>query len=294
MTIITTVYKKTLNYIGHKVVSSSGGLGLGKYTIVRKIGNILLSPVKSTYAEVLGNKMYLDERDSLLLSINGIYEKFETDLVIDKIKENDVVIDIGANIGYYTLIFAKLVGKNGKVIAFEPDPSNFKLLKKNIQTNGYKNVVLVQKAVSTKNDVLKLFLCDFNYSMHRIYDSKYGEESVDIESVNLDDYLEKNNLFDKVNFVKMDIEGSEISALGGMEKLLNRNSPLTLLTEFAPGAIVDSGNDPTDLPKLLTNCGFKLYDVKSDDEIIEKTSFDELMSTYAAKKRNHTNLLCTK
>ena len=56
MTIITTVYKKTLNYIGHKVVSSSGGLGLGKYTIVRKIGNILLSPVKSTYAEVLGNK----------------------------------------------------------------------------------------------------------------------------------------------------------------------------------------------------------------------------------------------
>jgi len=291
--LLTEIYKKILTGIGYKIVSSTG-LGLGKYMIVRKIGNLLLSPVKSNVAVVLGNKMYLDERDSLLLSINGIYEKFETELVKNEIKENDIVIDIGANIGYYTLIFAKLVGKNGKVIAFEPDPSNFKLLKKNIEVNGYKNVILVQKAVSTKNEILKLHLCDSNHAMHRIYDSKYGKESIDIESINLDDYLGENMPLDKINFVKMDIEGSELFALGGMQKLLNKNNSLKILTEFAPGAIMDSGKDPEELPKLLEDCGFKLYDVLSEEEEIKQVSKEELLTTYAAKKRNHTNLLCVK
>jgi len=65
--------------------------------------------------------MFLDSCDSLQLSINEIYEPIETNFVKDKIKEKNIVLDIGANIGYYTLIFAKLVGNNGKVFAFEPE-----------------------------------------------------------------------------------------------------------------------------------------------------------------------------
>jgi len=68
--------------------------------------------------------MFLEE-DALNLSVNGVYEKFLTEVVKKEIKEGGVVLDIGSHIGYFTLIFARLVGKTGKVFAFEPAPSSF-------------------------------------------------------------------------------------------------------------------------------------------------------------------------
>ena len=107
--------------------------------------------------------MFLDSNDSLRLSINGTYSEYETDVMKKIVKKGDVDLDLGANIGYYTLIFAKIVGKNGKVFAFEPDLTNFTLLKKNVEINGYKNVVLINKAVSDKTGKLKLFLNERNH-----------------------------------------------------------------------------------------------------------------------------------
>ena len=69
-----------------------------------------------------------------------------TALVKRIVRNGDIVVDIGAHIGYYTLIFARLVGPKGKVFAFEPEPNNFNLLIKNIKINGYKNIIPVQKA----------------------------------------------------------------------------------------------------------------------------------------------------
>ena len=115
--------------------------------------------------------MFLDSVDSLRLSFNGVYEPCETEFVMNEIKKGDVVLDIGANIGYYTLIFARLVGEEGKVFAFEPDPENFALLKKNVEINGYHNVVLVQKAISNKTGKIRLFKFDDFKAGHRIHDS---------------------------------------------------------------------------------------------------------------------------
>ena len=89
------------------------------------------------------------------LSTRGYYEPFITAFVKDMIKEGDIVIDIGAHIGYYTLLFSKLVGKTGKVFAFEAHPDNFTLLKQNVETNGYTNVVVENKAVSNYNGKIK-------------------------------------------------------------------------------------------------------------------------------------------
>ena len=73
-------------------------------------------------------------------SRRGSYEPLETETVKREIKKGNVVSDIGANIGYFASIVAKLVGEEGKVFAFEPDPGNFALLERNVQTNGYKYV----------------------------------------------------------------------------------------------------------------------------------------------------------
>jgi tRNA G37 N-methylase Trm5 len=126
---------------------------------------------------VQGHKMYLDSKESLDLSIYGVYEEYETDLIKKEIDRGDVVLDLGANIGYYTLLFAKKVGDEGRVYAFEPDPTNFSLLKKNVEINGYRNVVLIQKAVSNKNGKLKLYLNEDNKGDHRFYNSHDGRKN---------------------------------------------------------------------------------------------------------------------
>jgi len=103
-------------------------------------------------ANIQGSKMYIDPKDESIgvpMLVEG-YEKNETKLFKKYIKENMGVIDIGANIGYYSLLAAKLVGKNGKVYAFEPETANYKMLLKNIEINGYKNIVSEQKAYPTK------------------------------------------------------------------------------------------------------------------------------------------------
>jgi len=157
------------------------GHGIGRFFLVAVADNFIRSRLTPNFAEVLGHKMYLDVKDALRLSINGVYEPFETELVRKEVKKGDVVLDIGANIGYYTLIFAKLVGQEGEVLAFEPDPNNFALLKKNIEINGYRNVSLLQKAVSNRSGKIRLYLSDSNPGAHTIYDSHDGHKSIELK-----------------------------------------------------------------------------------------------------------------
>lgn len=95
--------------------------------------------------DVQGSKMWVDAEDyaiSYYLITRGIYEPRETNLFKKIVRHGMTVIDLGANIGYYTLIASKLVGESGKVYAFEPEPDNFNILVKNININNLKNVVV--------------------------------------------------------------------------------------------------------------------------------------------------------
>ncbi len=126
--------------------------------------------MRPNIVDVKGNKMYIDPKRNPAIALYDIggYENVETQLFESHIKEGDVVLDLGANIGYFTLIAAKCVGANGKVYAFEPDPTNFSFLKRSVEINNYKNVVCEQKAVSNKNGVVKLFLHDYQTGAYTI------------------------------------------------------------------------------------------------------------------------------
>ena len=147
------------------------GRGLGRFRSLAAAHNFIRSQLKTNFVEIDGHKLFLDPLDSLSLSIDGAYGKLETDLIKESVQQGDVVLDLGANIGYYTLIFARLVGPQGRVFAFEPDPENFRLLERNVKENHYTNVVAINKAVSNKTERLKLYLSDDNKADHRIYDS---------------------------------------------------------------------------------------------------------------------------
>jgi FkbM family methyltransferase len=280
--------KTRLKAIYKKMYEILAGRGIGKFYIVRVINGFVMSRLRSPVAAVDGHKMLLDSRDTLKLSIRGIYEPMGTEIAKKDIKPGDVVIDIGANIGYYTLIFARLVGEEGRVFAFEPEPGNFSLLKKNIEINGYKNVILVKKAVSNETGKTRLYLSKSDNVNHRIYDSQDGRSCIEIESIRLDDYFSDNN---KIDFIKMDIQGAEGKALQGMEHILKSNDDIKVMMEFSPVGFEKQNMDPEGTLKLLAGSGFTIYEILEREKKTKQVDTAELLKKYTPARNNSANLL---
>ena len=250
------------------------GYSVGRSLMAHGLGNIFKSGIfrskpylafkrfmRTDFVVVQGNRMYLDPNDCLELSILGVHEEAVTEFVKRTVKKGDTVLDIGANIGYYTLIFARLVGEGGKVIAFEPSPENFAILKKNVEANGFKNVTLVQKAVSDRTGKIKLYLSD-DAGEHTISGHGSGREAIEIDSVRIDDYFRDSK--ESINFIKLDIEGAEFQALKGMQKLLGGNAALGLITEYYPFFLRKEGIEPGEFIGYLKNAGFELSHIDMD------------------------------
>ena len=272
--------------------SKMSGRGFRKYSVLRNANFFVMSSLKSNFAEVQGHKMFLGSKDSLRLSINGIYEEVETDFVKKVIQKGNIVIDVGANIGYYTLIFARLVGNEGKVFAFEPEPSNFNILNRNLQLNGYKNVIVEQKAISDNNGKIRLYISELTTGMHRTYPSKYCSKAfVDVDLIKLDDYFSKISLIDKINFIKIDVEGAEFGVLKGISNILKKSKDIKILIEFVPDSIIEYGSKPEDTIKLIKDLDFTIFAVDDQNKTIKKVkNYQEILHLFP----NGTNLILTK
>lgn len=282
--------KKGLFALYQKLVNLLWGSGLGKIPPVYWIYSTifqLLRPGKGIM-EVGGNKMF-SGLDGLPSSFNrtfqayivkGSWEEETTRLFKQYTKVGDTVIDVGANIGYYTLLAAKIVGNKGIVYAFEPDPNNYKLLNANIELNGYSNVVSIQKAVSDKNDVVELYLNDNDVGAHTIYKPSKSKKSVKVVSVIIDDYFKGKEY--PVNIVKMDIEGAEMAALSGMKNIIKANPDIKIFVEFHIPWIIRSGASPDYyISQLLDDYKFSITVIEDYTKHIKservKTK-DELLS----------------
>ena len=258
---------KILFYFYQKGKNLLGGRGLTKYSFVRKVKNYSFSHLQTDYAEVFGNKLFLSKKGlALAISHYGTYEKLEAKVMEEKIKVGNIVVDVGANIGLHTLNMARIVGNTGQVFAFEPDPSNFKILGKNVKVNNYKNIILEQKAVGDKHGRATLYQSD-DPGRHRIFPQTKAKGQVQVELTSLDKYFIDSNLVDKINFIKIDVEGLEFSVLKGMKNILKNNKKIKILFEFMPKNIMEAGFMPIELLNYLTLYDFKLYCI---DEITEK------------------------
>jgi len=276
-----------------KIISILLNSSLVRSKLIISIGRIIHSFSKSDFVEIEGRKMFTQNNDGLALSIFKIYEPNQTEIVKKYVREGDIVIDIGAHVGYYTLLMAQLVGKNGKVYSFEPDPVNFQLLKKSVEINGFENVVLIQKAVSNITDKVKLFLGDDDSAINRIYDAKLGDakESIDVNSVTIDEYFKEND--ELINFIKLDSEGSEVKIINGMKQFLSRNKKLVMMTEFFPFLIKKSGDEPNQYLKSLEKSGFSIYNILDKNEKTNKINSENFLES-GINSEYCTNLLCIK
>jgi FkbM family methyltransferase len=280
-----------LNFL-KKFAVAVGGHGLGQIKPVRAVYDQLFHFLKPKSVMVQGHRMWLDDLDTLELATHEVYEPFETALFRNEIKPGQTVLDIGANIGYYTLIAAKLVGPKGKVYAFEPDPNNFDLLKKNVETNGYTNVVLINKAVSDKNRTSKLFLSKTNKGDHRLYDSKDRRPFVTVQTIKLDDFFK--HLDKKIHFIKMDIQGSEAGAVKGLKFLIKKNPHIKLITEFWPYGIKRAGDSAPSYLIALKKLGFKIFEISEKEKTKRPARLKNILKRCTIQSQNYANLFCEK
>ena len=284
-----------------KMAQASARLGLHKFRLLRRLYHFSISQLRTRVpaevVEIEGFKLFLNPADSFIymeILRNKIWEPAETRLVRETVKPGDVAVDIGANLGYFTLLFSTLVGPEGRVHAFEPEPGNFALLKRNVEANRRENVVLVNKAVSAKTGKERLYISEENAGGHTIY-SAGSRESVAVDAVRLDEYFASAS--SRVDFVKMDIQGAEGAALEGMMPLLRQNGRVKILTEFWPEGLRKSGTGPERFLGLLAAGGFSLYDLKAGRDEMARTGVPDLLAAYGpggGGAGKFTNLFCAR
>jgi len=256
---------------------------------LKRINRFIVSRMVPDRVEVEGHVIYIDQVDSLHLAQNNVYEPLETSVVREHVRPGDAVLDVGANIGYFTLLMARQVGKEGRVLAVEPDADNCGLLAKNIEANRYTNVKVMRKAISESAGRATLYRSLRSGAQHSIAE---GEgEAVEVETASLDDLLDAQG--GSVAFVKIDIEGAEMKALRGAGRLLSQPH-LKMMIEFNPRALAEFGEDPAQLPRLLAAHGFALHDINRHAGRVEPVSADDIVERYNVGNGRYTNLYCVR
>jgi FkbM family methyltransferase len=224
--------------------------------------------------KVHGRRFFVDLRDRVVarrLYWFKVYEHEETDVVKTVVKEGMTVLDIGANIGYYTVLFSTLVGEKGRVLALEPSPYNFEMLGKNIEANNLANVVTLQRAVSDQGGEVVLDVSGSNFAAHHLRrGDAQGEEAGDavrVPCVRVDDVVAERGL--TPDFIKMDIEGAEYLAVQGMRETMKANDNVLMMCEFNPPAIEGLGGDPAGYLDALAELGFRFFEILGKNRLRE-------------------------
>jgi len=258
-----------LRRLGHWLAGR--GLGLAKMPLAMSAYEYFyskLAPEGVVLVDVRGQKMYVNAADEPLgrsLITTGGYEKTETEIFRSLLRPGMTVVDIGANVGYYTLIAASVVGASGKVYAFEPEPSNYELLTRNIAANGHKNVLPSPEAVSDRVGSMKLYIDSQNFG-NRSFSQRnivHDGGAVDVNTTTLDSLCLSGKIANQIDVMKIDAQGAEGFIVEGATRVLQDQRPKILL-EFEPGMLKNNGTEPLELIEKLKNYGYnvKLIDIE--------------------------------
>lgn len=225
-------------------------------------GRLALSKIGRTKSDQLcleilrtGEYIYVYPNDYIgrMVSFFGDLDPYVTDFILRNIEPGDVVIDIGANLGTITLPAASIVGKEGKVIAFEPNKNVVIALEKSIEENRFINISVINKALSDKDGFMRMVIPSQSFGQAKIS----VDGSVNCEVMKLDNFI-----IDKVSpirLVKIDVEGHEAKVLKGS---------LNFLKEFTPDFIVFESHQregsfwQREETAILSKLGYSIFELK--------------------------------
>jgi FkbM family methyltransferase len=210
------------------------------------------------------------------------------------VKPGMIVLDVGAHVGYYTRHCAQLVGPEGRVIAFEPHPRTFKTLRRNVQQ--FPQVIPAPVAVAEAEGTAELYdylMMSASGSLHydetmlalqkaQLTDSdiapriatQFPVETYTVRTTPADDYLAGFGI-DRVDVIKMDIEGAEMSALRGMQQTIARSPNLYLIMEYNPQALKAFGFEPETALAEVLGMGFARVEAIEPDGTLTDLTHDQ-------------------
>jgi len=236
--------------------------------------------IKSKYGFCLYNKndVYIGKS----IEEYGEFSSLESDLFKEFCKSGDIVIEVGSNIGTHTQLLSKLVQKDGLVFAFEPQRLVYQTLCANLALNSITNVFAYNEAVS--NDFGKILVPELEFSQRNNFGGislNNIKDGILVNQIKLDQF---KNSINRLNFLKIDVEGMEIDVLNGAKELIDKFSPIIYLEN-------DRKEKSKELIELLWSMGYKIYwhlpPLYNPDNFFKnnKNIFNNLVSV---------NMLCTK
>jgi FkbM family methyltransferase len=204
------------------------------------------------------------------LARDGVWEPFETQVFSRLCKPGDSVLDLGANIGWYSTIAAKILGNNGSILAFEPDETNARLLEMNLAISDVHNIAkVVRAAVADKEANALFYKSDFNLGDHRLFSDGSSREVNSVPVTTLDIIFNGNNA-KLPDIVKSDTQGSEAKILKGASKLFKNGWRPIMILEFWPFGLSQSGDNPLELWEKLVALEYSIYELSETTPVLKR------------------------
>jgi len=197
--------------------------------------------IREKYADkpraALGFRIYLNPEDSSPVSssiaADGFLDLPLTSLLLKILKPGMCVVDVGANLGYYTLLASKIVREHGTVYSFEPEPVNFRLFNMSLGENQSHNVLQLQEAVSDTWGIIKLYRADASQPQQHSIAFDWGKGAENVKSITLDQFWEIEGR-PQIDLVKVHVVGEDPLVLRGAKRVLNQVRPMVTMVFDPP------------------------------------------------------------
>jgi FkbM family methyltransferase len=223
------------------------------------------------YKNLFKIKLYKDSELSQYI-YQKKFEINESSFIKAFLKKGDNFIDIGANIGYFSLMASKIVGAMGNIFAFEPSKNNLIRLNENIKLNNFSNIKTIQKAVSNSIGELDLFISNDGYDAWNTFAKPFWFKNYSTEktfTTTLDSFISELEI-SNLKLIKIDVEGWELNVLKGAENFLKTNIEVCLLIEFVEENLETAGISCIELYNYLSDLGYLLFKINKKGLNLEK------------------------
>lgn len=290
----------TLSCLIPAIRAISALFGLSRIPLLRRLWGGVVAASAPESVMIGGHRIYLDAGDALRLSLNGEYDPYFSRVFREQIHPGMVVYDIGAHIGYFTLMAGKALRGDGRVYAFEPDENNAGILRRNADVNGYHigaagaQVWVTRSAAWCHAGTVDLFRASDCSGGHRLYGGKEKRERQVVPCFAVDDIVKPCEWPELVyrlpDVIKMDIEGAEHGALLGMRETVARCPGLVLFTEMYDVGLRGCGSSAGEYLSRLREYGFsRMWWIDSARERLVDV---EAVDVVAMSRKGAINLFC--
>ena len=246
---------------------------------LKKLWELLLlksnKPVKLTVTWYNNIKLavFLDSEISRCVYIEGVYEPNQFYFLSKFLKKGMVFIDVGANVGLYSLFASRLVGKTGQVVAIEPSLREFNRLKQNLKMNKIKNLKALKLALTNRDAIKKLNVAISPYEGHNSfgpfgYETTKIDHTEDVVTKTLDKLVQKTKI-KQIDAIKIDVKGAELSVLEGGLQTLKLLKPLPLM-ELSDRTLTKQGSNSNQIWKLLSRLSYIIYEFNQSSGKLQK------------------------